>query len=518
MAVNPPQPGVRHPRMGMRTVLTVLGPALAFAITTVDPVLLTLNLPEISRGLHVPPAQVGLLGSAATLVVAAAVLAVGNLGDSYGLKRLLIYGLAATIVFQLLAALSPNHWFLLAMRFADGFALTALLGLSLALLTVSVPDEFRPTAIGIFLASQATLYGISPLLGGWVVGAAGWRWLFVITPPLALVALLLTARYVPDPPRRPARPVDVTGVCLFGLALLSLVYGISAAQNGFASPRTWVPLVIAAVGFATFLWHERRARHPALDLSLFTRSDFVAATLAVLTFNFLVAGLGVILGRFGGLILGLPPRAVGLLYLPGTVLLAVTSVLTGRMVLRHGARRVLLTGLLVMIAGGLVVAFGASPVMALWLLILATWLINLGSFVTATPASDTILARATPADAGAVAAVQPTFGMTGYALGPTIYILLLNLFFHREWVADARTAGESVQQAQSGVDAVRSSLATSPGTPKFDPNLVQQRTGLALDLDYTNGVRLTMLVVTLLPVAVAILVFFAMPRRRRTRK
>ncbi|WP_222426575.1 hypothetical protein, partial [Amycolatopsis rhizosphaerae] len=175
----------------------------------------------------------------------------------------------------------------------------------------------------------------------------------------------------------------------------------------------------------------------------------------------------------------------------------------------------LLTGLLVMIAGGLVVAFGASPSMALWLLILATWLINLGSFVTATPSSDTILARATPADAGAVAAVQPTFGMTGYALGPTIYILLLNLFFHREWVADARAAGESVQQAQSGVDAVRSSLATSPGTPNFDPNLVQRQTGLALDLDYTNGVRLTMLVVTLLPVAVAILAFFAMPRRRR---
>jgi MFS family permease len=113
----------------------------------IDPRLPTLNLAALSRALDVPSGHLGFLAGAATLVAAAAVLAVGNLGDTYGLKRLLIYGLLAHIGVELLAALSPNYPFLLMMRLVDGLTLTVLAGLSLALLTVSVPSTVRPLAI-----------------------------------------------------------------------------------------------------------------------------------------------------------------------------------------------------------------------------------------------------------------------------------------------------------------------------------------------------------------------------------
>jgi len=109
--------------------------------------------------------------------------------------------------------------------------------------------------------------------------------------------------------------------------------------------------------------------------------------------------------------------------------------------------------------------------------------------------------------------MRSTFGTTGYALGPTVYILLFNVFFQRQWLADAHSRGLSAQQAQQAVDAVRSSLVSSPGVPRFDPNLVQQASGLTLGWDFTNGVRLTMLAVTLVPLALAIVTYFVMPRR-----
>lgn len=81
--------------------MTILGLSIAYAITGVDPLLFSLNLTEITKGLDIPPDLVGFTGGAATLVVAAAVLGVGNLGDIYGLKRLLVYGFVSSIVLEL---------------------------------------------------------------------------------------------------------------------------------------------------------------------------------------------------------------------------------------------------------------------------------------------------------------------------------------------------------------------------------------------------------------------------------
>ncbi len=100
--------------------------------------------------------------------------------------------------------------------------------------------------------------------------------------------------------------------------------------------------------------------------------------------------------------------------------------------------------------------------MALWLLLLATWLCNLGVTITSTSVSETVLAHAPQGRSGTVASMQSASCMTGAALGPTVYVLLLNFFFHREWLADAATRGLSVPRATQAVDAVRSQLAVSP--------------------------------------------------------
>ncbi|MGY6018537.1 MFS transporter [Streptomyces spinosirectus] len=504
-----------EPRSIAAILPIISGLALAFTITAIDPLVLSLNMPQVSRALHVPPDVVGFLGGAATLVVAAAVLAVGSLGDAFGLRRLLMLGLVGDIVVNLLSAISPGYTFLLVMRLLDGLALAAILGVSMALLKVSVPPERRPAAIGIFMAIDMVLCGVTPALGGWVVEAVGWRWLFLLAPLLSLIALGLTARYVTEPPVLKRRGVDAVGVSLVGVALLTLVHGVAEAENGISHLQAWLPLVISAVALVLFVLRERRTPQPVLDLSLFRSGPFAVAALASLTLNFLIAGFSFTLGQFGSVILALPPRTIGLLFLPGTLAIAVAVIYAGRLIGKYTPRPVLITGLLVMVAGGLLMAATATPTMALWIVVLATWLTNLGSLVASSAVAETILSHAPPGKSGAVASVQPAFGMTGYALGPAVYLLLLNLFFQRQWLDDADARGISVTEADQAVDATRSAMAHSPGTAGYDPNLLRQ-SGLDLGLDFTNGLRLTMLIVSLLPLALAVAAYLLMPRRTGT--
>ncbi|MFD1660908.1 MFS transporter [Streptomyces caeni] len=495
----------------------VLGLSLAFTVTVVDPLVLSLNLPQVDRALHVPPQVVGLLGGAATLVMAASVLAAGSLGDAIGLKRLLMLGLTTVTVVNVLSVFSPGYGFLLAMRFLDGLGMTALLGVPLALLKVSVPPEKRPTAIGVLMAVEMVLCGVIPAFTGWAVAAVGWRFLFLIAPLLSLVSLWLTDRYAPESPVQPGRRIDMTGVTLIGVVLLALVVGLAAAQNGVNRPQTWVPLVISVVAAVLYGFHAGRTPQPALDLTLFRSTPFSVALAAALTLNFLGVGLSIVLGQFGSVVLALSPEAIGLLYLPGTFLIAGAVILAGHLVGKYTPRPVIVTGLLAMAASGLLIAGTAGPMMAVWLLVLATWLCNLGALITSTSVSETVLSQAPPGRSGTVASVQMAFAMTGSALGPTIYLLLFDFFFQRQWLADAESRDLSVGEAKQAVDAVRSGMAQSPGGNVYDPNLLRQAAGLDLGLDFTRGLRLTMLIVSILPLVVAALAFVLMPRRERTR-
>lgn len=495
----------------------VIGLSLAFTVTVVDPLVLSLNMPQVTRALSVPPQVVGLLGGAATLVMAASVLVAGRVGDAVGLKRLLMLGLALVTVVDVLSVLSPAYGFLLGMRFLVGLGMTALLGVPLALLKASVAPERRPVAIGVLMAVYVVVCGVVPPIAGWAVAAAGWRVVFLMAPLLCLVSFWLVARYVPEPPVQRGRRLDVVGVTLIGMALLALVVGLAAAQNGVARPATWAPLVTGAVLVVLFVVHARRAPDPALDLGLFRSAPFTVALAATLTLNFLIAGLGIVLGQFGVVVLSLSSESIGLLYLPGTVLIAGAVILAGRLVGTYTPRPVMVTGLLVMAAGGLLMAGTISPTMAVWLLVPAIWLCNLGAVVTSAAVSETVLSQAPHGRSGTVASVQMAFAVTGAAMGPTVYLLFLGLFFRRQWLADAESRGLSATRAERAVDAVRSGMAQSPGSSVYDPNLLRQASGLELGLDFADGLRLTMLAVSILPLVVALAAFLLMHRRKEPR-
>jgi MFS transporter, DHA2 family, multidrug resistance protein len=501
-----------QPRWTFSLFMIVLATSIPFVVTGVDPLLLSLNLPAIRQDLGIPSDLVGFTGSVATLVIAAAVLGVGNLGDLYGHKRLLIYGLIGNIVFQVLTAFSPNYQFLIVMRFLDGLALTALLGLSLALLTAAIPAAIRPAAIGLFLAVYGIFTGITPLIGGLMVGSFGWQSAFLICPVFSIVGIILISRFVPDPSaHNPERKLDVGGILLFGIGLLGLVYGMGQIQNGLTNPGTWIPLAIGALALIAFVPWERRQREPALDLALFLMPAFVVAILADAVLNFYSGGFGVLLGQFGTGVLELSEAATGLIMIPSALAGAVGSILAGRLIPKYTNRVVMIVGLFILAASSITMSF-ASPTMPVWLLTLAFILVALGNASTQTSSSDVILGSAPPDRVGAVSAMKPAAGMTGYTLGPTIFVLLLNVFFSRAWFEDAEARGLTDQQAQNALDVATQVAANSSPVVPYNPYLVQQTVEVAR-ADYSTGVMITMLIITVVPLVVAALAYFLVPRR-----
>src|SRR5215213_6513009 len=501
-----------QPRWTFSIFMIVLATSIPFVVEGVDPGLLSLNLPAITQDLGIPSDLVGFTGSVATLVMAAAVLGVGNLGDLYGHKRLLIYGLIGNIIFEVLTAFSPNYQFFIVMRFLDGLALTALLGLSLALLTAAVPAAIRPAAIGVFLAVYTIFAGITPLISGLVVGNFGWRASFLICPVISVVGLILIAWFVRDPAaHNPDRKLDVGGILLFGLSLLALVYGIGQIQNGLTNPGTWIPLLIGIIALIAFVPWERRQRKPALDLALFLVPAFVIAVLGDAVLNFYSGGFGVLLGQFGTGVLGLSEAAIGLIMIPGALFGAIGSIVAGHLIPKFTSRVIMIVGLFILAASSITMSF-ASPTMPVWLLTLAFILVALGNASTQTSTADVILGTAPPDRVGAVSAMKPAAGMTGYTLGPTIFVLLLNVFFSRAWFGDAEARGLTDQQAQQALDVATQAAANSSPVVPYNPYLVQQSVEVAR-ADYSTGVMITMLIITVVPLIVAALAYFLIPRR-----
>ena len=491
-------------RLDRRTILTILGPALAYPIAGIDPLLFNLNLAAVAQGLSIPSGSVGLLAGAATLVVAATVLAVGNIGDRVGLKRVLLAGLGANVVVSLASACAPGYGALLVLRFADGLTLATMLGVALALVSACVSSAVRAAALGFVMAVYTVMYGITPLVGGWMVSVLGWRCLFLVSVPFAVAALALTARFVNEPARHGGGHLDILGVSLFGIALLGLVAGLGSLPDGLALPATWVPLLLSTLSGFLLVRHSRRTPRPALDMQLFAQRLFLIAVVGTVAINVFSAGLGTIVGQLGSYVLTLSAQTIGLLYLPGTLLVALGSVIAGRMVSAHTAHPVLVTGLIIVSTSGFVLAATASPVMATAVIVVAIWLSNLGGFVTGTAAAEAILSRAQPGNTGSVAAVQPAFAMAGYAIGPTLVILLLDVFYRHAWMTDAAAIGLSSAQAQQDVAAVTSVVTSSPGTSGITSTLTTLAQGLSLPDDFTLGVRITMAVMAAMPLLVAL--------------
>ncbi|HRA48685.1 MAG TPA: MFS transporter [Thermomicrobiales bacterium] len=302
-----------------------------------------------------------LLATTSFIVVA------GKLGDILGQKRLLLVGLLVFAIGSLICGIAPSLWILILGRTVQGIGASFMLALTLALVGEIVPAERTGSAMGLIGTTSAVGTALGPSLGGFLIGTIGWRSVFLITVPLALLAVGLTFAALPNPrtrSRMTGSTFDLRGAALLFLVLLTYAISMTLGKHSFGLVNA-VLLVLAIIGAVGFVALEVRAKAPLIQIASL-RDASLRAGLAMNAIVSTVMMATLVIGPFyltGAL--GLSPARVGATMSIGPIMVALSSVPVGRFVDRTGADRMILMGLGLALVGALLltlvpVSFGVA--------------------------------------------------------------------------------------------------------------------------------------------------------------
>lgn len=256
--------------------LTLAAATLGSFVVLLDSTVVGLALPAIRGDLGGGLETQQWIVNAYLLMLGSLILIGGSLGDVFGEWRLFALGTAGFGVVSVGCALVPSIGVLIAARALQGVFGALLTPASLALIVAVFPREERGTAIGTWTAYSGVAAVIGPLLGGWLVDALSWRWIFAINLPFILVALAIAARMPAAVSSRPRRRPDWLGAGLCALALAGPTLGlVRQPALGWAHPLVAGPIVVGVAVFGVFLrWEHRGASEPMLPVGLFQRRNF----------------------------------------------------------------------------------------------------------------------------------------------------------------------------------------------------------------------------------------------------
>jgi EmrB/QacA subfamily drug resistance transporter len=347
-------------------------------------------LPEIGAAFNASQTQLNLVAVGYSLGLATSVLYLGALGDRYGRKKMLVLGTALAIPFSLLAAFAPSADMLFLARVGGGIAAGMAFPTTLALITALWSGPGRTRSIALWSGIGGASAALGPLLAGALLLKFDWGSVFLITLPLAVLALVLALRYVPANVDEASDPVDNLG----GILSIVMIAGVVLAINFATIPGAGTAAIgIALIGIAAavgFVIRQRRASNPLYDLKVAARSTFwVAALAGIIVFGTLMAAM-FIGQQYLQNVLGWSTWQAGLAILPAALVLVMVAPFSAKLVDSRGARFTLLVGYLFCFLGFMVMLLFWTESTTFWVVGLAYALVGVGVGLAGTPASHSL--------------------------------------------------------------------------------------------------------------------------------
>ncbi len=351
-----PVPAVPRP-----SGLLLLGLSLGYFMVMLDTTVVTVALPAIGTDLSGSLSGLQWVSNGYTLAFAALLLTAGALSDRYGGRRVLLIGMWLFAVFSGASVAAGSMGALIALRALLGVAGALLLPASLAVIAHAYAEPAaRARAMGAWAAISGSALAAGPLVGGVLTDTLGWRAIFLLNVPVALLGIALTMRHAPaDLPEPPSKGLDLPGQLTAVPTLAGLTYAlIESGPHGWGSPQVLGGLTVFAVCGVLFVLAERRPETPdhapMLPLGLFRNRTLSAGLFAGGLVNFGLSGVLFVLSLFFQQAHGHSAFTAGLAFLPLTLPTAFNPVLTGRLVGRVGARGPAVAGFLMMGVGVLI--------------------------------------------------------------------------------------------------------------------------------------------------------------------
>jgi EmrB/QacA subfamily drug resistance transporter len=385
----------------------IFGSSLGF----IDSSAVNVALPAIRDDLAVNLATVQWVVNGYMLTLASLMLLGGTAGDRYGRRLVFLIGLVAFAAASLACGIAPSAGWLISGRFIQGAAAALLTPTSLAIVGAAYSDEERGPAIGTWAAAGALTVALGPPLGGWLVDTIGWRAIFFINLPLAMVALVLAMKLPADRSEGTGK-LDVNGALLAATGLGLLSFGLITLGEGNSSSGTLA--ILAAIPVAWFFVRiEARADEPMMPLEMFRNRNFAAANILTVL---LYAALSGALFLLPFLLIeqhGYSTTGAGAAFLPFSIIMGLGSRRSGGLVARFGARPPLIVGPSVTALGFIVLGLSGESQSFWWGFLPGLVIVGIGMTVSVAPLTTTVLNAAPDERSGTASGINNAAARVG---------------------------------------------------------------------------------------------------------
>jgi EmrB/QacA subfamily drug resistance transporter len=399
---------------------------LGFFMIMVDSTIVTVATPAIIEDLHAEVNSVVWVTSAYLLAYAVPVLITGRLGDRFGQKQVYMIGLVVFTLSSLACGLTGSVEGLILARVVQGLGAGTMNPQTMAIITRIFPPERRGQATALWGATAGVAILVGPLLGGILVDALSWPWIFFINIPVGIVGFVLAWRLVPSLPTR-SHKFDWLGVALSGVGMFLLVFGIQEGHQHSWDSLIWTMIVGGVVVMAAFVvWQARNRAEPLVPLGLFRDRNFSLANVGISTVSFAFTAMAFPLMLYAQLVRGLSPTRSALLLVPMAVMSIVLAPGIGKLTDRIHPRMITAVGFATLAISLVWLSQVLTPDASTLQIMLALGLMGAGSAGIWAPLTATATRNLPMHLAGAGAGVYNAMRQIGAVLGSAAIAVLMD--------------------------------------------------------------------------------------------
>lgn len=452
-----------HPGLAYRRRMLILAICcMSLFMVGMDTTIVNIALPTIQQDLHATISGLQWTIDAYALVLGSLLMFSGSMADRLGRQRVFLAGLALFGASSLLCSLAPDINWLIAFRALQEIGASMLNPVALSIVSnVFSDDRERARAVGIWAGVFGLSMALGPLVGGLLIGASlGWRSLFWINVPVAIVAVVLTRRFIPESRAAQPRRVDPVGQVLIIGMIAPLTYAIIEGPDaGWTSPVILACVALAAFALIGLLIYEPRRYEPLLELRFFSSVPFSGASAIALIAFAAVGGFALITTLYLQEVRGYSALQAGLLFVPVAAAAVVSGPLSGRLVASRGPRASLI-GAGAALSLCAVMLSGLTATTSVGWLIASYVVFGLGFGMVSAPVNNTALSGMPRSQSGVAAAIVSTGRQVGQTLGVAVAGALLAAGLHGPLGTGLASASKPVWWVMAGCGVVVVLLAT----------------------------------------------------------
>ncbi|MEN8233837.1 MAG: MFS transporter [Actinomycetota bacterium] len=345
-------------------------------------------------------------------------LGFGRLGDMIGKKPIFTTGFTIFTVGSVLAGLSPTIEFLIGARVVQALGAAMIFALGFAITTESFPPSERGKALGINGTTVSLGIMAGPIIGGLILEATDWRWIFFVNIPIGIIGTITAIKFVPNTKPKGRQRFDFPGAAAFFVGLLTLLLALTVGQKlGFASPPILALFAVAAVTLIAFVAIERKVAQPMLNLSLFQSRDLTVNLITGFIGFFALSGMILLVPFYLTDVIGMSPREIGFVLGAIPITMGFVAPMSGTLSDRVGSRPVTVAGLALMTIAYVAAGFWFGSATTGLAVVIVGLIIGLGFGIFQSPNNSAILGSVPHSQLGVTSGMLTINRTTGSVTG-----------------------------------------------------------------------------------------------------